>query len=189
MQRSPATFTQVNSQQTESLYQLVAEFASLSGQEVVWDLYSGAGIIALYLAKQASAVIGVENYSPAAANACQNAKLNGIENCRFIAGAAESVLPQLVADGFLADLVVLDLSLIHIFGWFDDVFGLLPQTTRKCAKKSALLIRRIFFICCFILTNTIYQDKTASQKDTPYQQGGFFCTFPRRLWKMCIRDR
>lgn len=108
LQLSPATFTQVNSQQTESLYQLVAEFASLSGQEVVWDLYSGAGIIALYLAKQASAVIGVENYSPAAANACQNAKLNGIENCRFIAGAAESVLPQLVADGFLADLVVLD---------------------------------------------------------------------------------
>lgn len=108
LQLSPATFTQVNPAQTEVLYRLVAEMAELDGTETVWDLYSGAGTIALYLAGYAASIIGVESYPPAVDDALRNAKLNGIGNCRFINGPAEKILPQLVQEGAAADLAVLD---------------------------------------------------------------------------------
>ena len=108
MELSPATFTQVNPEQTAVLYQQIAAAAGLTGNETVLDLYSGAGAIALYLAGQAAAVTGIESYLPAVDDAQRNAALNGIKNCRFICGEAEKVLPSLAADGMSADLAVLD---------------------------------------------------------------------------------
>jgi len=105
---SPATFIQVNPAQTQILYQLVCDYAALTGSESVLDLYCGAGIISLCLADQAAQVIGVENYPPAVENAERNAELNDAANCRFICGAAERILPELAADGVKADVAVLD---------------------------------------------------------------------------------
>lgn len=104
----PATFTQVNPAQTETLYRLVADYAALTGSETVFDLYCGAGSISLGLAEQAPQVIGVESYPPAVEDAERNAGLNRAGNCRFIRGVAERVLPELAAQGVKADAVILD---------------------------------------------------------------------------------
>lgn len=105
---SPMSFYQVNPAQTEKLYGKVMEYAGLSGQETVWDLYCGIGTISLFLAKKAKLVCGVEVVSQAVADARANAKLNGIENVRFYEGKAEEVLPEKLAGGMTADIIVVD---------------------------------------------------------------------------------
>lgn len=91
---SPLSFFQVNPTQTEKLYGKALEYAGLTGSETVWDLYCGIGSISLFLAKSARKVIGVEIVEPAVEDARMNAKINGIENVEFIAGAAEDVVPK-----------------------------------------------------------------------------------------------
>lgn len=91
---SPLSFFQVNPTQTEKLYGKALEYADLTGSETVWDLYCGIGSISLFLAKKARKVIGVEIVEPAVEDARMNAKINGIENAEFIAGAAEEVVPK-----------------------------------------------------------------------------------------------
>ena len=93
-QISPLSFYQVNPVQTEKLYSLALEYAQLSGQETVWDLYCGIGTISLFLAQQAQEVQGVEIIPQAIEDARRNAKINGIENARFYVGKAEEVLPE-----------------------------------------------------------------------------------------------
>ena len=105
---SPGSFTQINAAQAERLYQLAVQYAGLSGAETVLDAYCGIGVIALYLADKAQSVIGVEQYAPAVADARFNAKLNGINNCRFVAGRVEEVLPLLMAQGQTIQAAVLD---------------------------------------------------------------------------------
>lgn len=90
---SPLSFFQVNPRQTEKLYQKALEYAGLTGNEVVWDLYCGIGTISLYLATKAKMVYGVEVVPQAIADARENARLNGIENVAFFAGKAEEVVP------------------------------------------------------------------------------------------------
>ena len=90
---SPLSFYQVNSVQTEKLYTTALEYAGLTGNETVWDLYCGIGTISLFLAKSAKQVYGVEIVPQAIADAKENAKRNGITNARFFVGAAEEVLP------------------------------------------------------------------------------------------------
>lgn len=92
-QISPLSFYQVNPVQTEKLYGLALEYAQLSGNETVWDLYCGIGTISLFLAQQAREVQGVEIVPQAIEDARRNAKINGIENARFYVGKAEEVLP------------------------------------------------------------------------------------------------
>ncbi len=94
-QISPLSFYQVNPVQTRALYGKALEYAGLTGQEVVWDLYCGIGTISLFLAKKAKTVYGVEIVPEAIADAKRNAKLNGIENVSFIVGAAEDIAPEL----------------------------------------------------------------------------------------------
>lgn len=91
---SPLSFFQVNPVQTEKLYGKALEYAALSGNETVWDLYCGIGSISLFLAKSARKVIGVEIVEPAVEDAKVNASINGIENAEFISGAAEDVVPK-----------------------------------------------------------------------------------------------
>lgn len=106
---SPQSFYQVNPVQTEKLYQTALEFAGLTGEETVWDLYCGIGTISLFLAKNAKKVFGVEIVPEAIKNARENAHLNGIHNAEFFCGAAEEVVPRLAEElAALADVVVVD---------------------------------------------------------------------------------
>ena len=91
---SPLSFFQVNPIQTEKLYSKALEYASLSGNETVWDLYCGIGSISLFLAKKAKKVIGVEIIPEAIADAKVNANINDIHNAEFLVGAAEDVVPK-----------------------------------------------------------------------------------------------
>lgn len=91
---SPLSFFQVNPVQTEKLYGKALEYAGLTGNETVWDLYCGIGSISLFLAKKAKKVIGVEIIPQAIEDAKVNAKINNINNAEFLVGAAEDVVPQ-----------------------------------------------------------------------------------------------
>ncbi|EKE67743.1 23S rRNA (uracil(1939)-C(5))-methyltransferase RlmD, partial [Gallaecimonas xiamenensis] len=105
---SPQSFFQVNPSQTEQLYGLVQDFAGLDGSQVVFDLYSGVGTIALFLAAKAAKVVGIESVAQAVADARQNAERNQITNVEFHQGQAEVLMPALYEQGQRADVVVLD---------------------------------------------------------------------------------
>lgn len=93
-QISPLSFYQVNPVQTEQLYGAALEYAGLTGQETVWDLYCGIGTISLFLARRARQVYGVEIVPQAIQDARENARINGIKNAEFYTGRAEDVLPE-----------------------------------------------------------------------------------------------
>ena len=93
-QISPLSFYQVNPVQTEKLYGLALDYAGLTGNETVWDLYCGIGTISLFLAKKAKQVYGVEIIPQAIDDARNNAKINDITNAEFYVGKAEEVLPE-----------------------------------------------------------------------------------------------
>ena len=90
---SPQSFYQVNPVQTEKLYSTALEYAGLTGEESVWDLYCGIGTISLFLSQKAKQVYGVEIVPQAIEDAKNNAALNGITNAQFYVGKAEEVLP------------------------------------------------------------------------------------------------
>ena len=106
---SPKSFFQVNPVQTEKLYQTALDYADLSGEETVWDLYCGIGTISLFLARSAKKVYGVEIISDAIKDARNNAKINQIENVEFFVGKSEEILPQFYEkNGGYADVIVVD---------------------------------------------------------------------------------
>ena len=108
-QISPLSFYQVNPVQTKKLYDLTMEYASLTGNEVVWDLYCGIGTISLFLAQKAKQVYGVEIIPQAIEDAKHNAKLNKFTNTEFFVGAAEEVLPRKYKEeNIYADVIVVD---------------------------------------------------------------------------------
>jgi 23S rRNA (uracil1939-C5)-methyltransferase len=89
---SPKAFYQTNSAQAAKLYQLATEMASLSGEEVVYDLYTGTGTIANFIASSAKKVIGIEYVEDAIKDAVINSEINGIDNTLFFAGDMKDVL-------------------------------------------------------------------------------------------------
>ncbi len=105
---SPNSFYQINPVQTEILYKRAMEFAQLTGNETVIDLYCGIGTISLMAAKYAGSVIGVEIVEQAIKDAKNNAKENGILNAEFIAGSAETIALSLADSGKKADVVFID---------------------------------------------------------------------------------
>ena len=106
---SPRSFYQVNPVQTERIYAQALEYAGLTGQETVWDLYCGIGTISLFLAREAKDVYGVEIVPEAIDDAKKNAERNGISNAHFYVGKAEEVLPQKYEkEGIFADVNVVD---------------------------------------------------------------------------------
>ena len=106
---SPLSFYQVNPIQTKKLYGQALEYAGLTGEETVWDLYCGIGTISLFLAKKAKKVYGVEIVPEAIADAKENAARNGITNAEFFVGKAEEVLPRKYEEeGVYADVIVVD---------------------------------------------------------------------------------
>ena len=106
---SPLSFYQVNPVQTQKLYGTALEYAGLTGEETVWDLYCGIGTISLFLAQKAKKVYGVEIIPQAIDDAHANAKLNHFENVEFFVGKAEEVLPeQYEKNQVYADTIVVD---------------------------------------------------------------------------------
>ena len=83
---------------TDKLYSKTLFYASLTGEEVVWDLYCGIGTISLFLARKAKHVIGVEVVPEAIINAKENASINHIENVTFFCGTAEDIVGVPAAD-------------------------------------------------------------------------------------------
>lgn len=108
-QISPLSFYQVNPVQTEKLYNKALEYAGLTGDETVWDMYCGIGTISLFLARKAKKVYGVEIVPEAIEDARKNAELNDIKNAEFFVGKAEDVLPeQYEKNQIRADVIVVD---------------------------------------------------------------------------------
>ncbi len=108
-QISPLSFYQVNPVQTRKLYELALEYAGLTGNETVWDLYCGIGTISLFLAQKAKKVYGVEIIPQAIENAKNNAIINGITNAEFYVGKAEEVLPKKYEEEQVyAEVIVVD---------------------------------------------------------------------------------
>ncbi len=89
---SPKSFYQTNSQQAYNLYKITREFAGLTGNELVYDLYTGTGTIANFVARTCKKVIGVEYIEDAVRDARENSKANNIENTFFTSGDMKDVL-------------------------------------------------------------------------------------------------
>ena len=105
----PKSFYQTNSLQAERLYGVAREFAALTGSEVVYDLYTGTGTIAQFVARKAKKVIGIEYVPEAIADAEINAAANGIDNCSFFAGDMKDVLnAAFIAKHGRPDVIILD---------------------------------------------------------------------------------
>lgn len=105
---SPHSFFQVNLKQFENILNYIREKASLSQNDIIYDIYCGAGSIGLCLAKEAKKVCGIEIVKEAIENARENARLNGITNAEFHVGAAEEILPKLIRQNEKARLAIID---------------------------------------------------------------------------------
>ena len=105
----PKSFYQTNSEQAYRLYSTVREFAGLKGDEIVYDLYTGTGTIALFLSGKAKKVIGIEYVKEAIEDARINARDNGVENCFFYTGDMKDMLTEeFIGQNGRPDLTVLD---------------------------------------------------------------------------------
>lgn len=105
---SPRSFFQVNSGGAKIIYDRVRQWASLTGNETVVDLYCGIGGISLFLASGAQEVLGIEVVDSAVADAEKNARLNRIGNCSFEAGDAAELLEEYREEGKRVDLLILN---------------------------------------------------------------------------------
>ncbi len=95
---SPKSFFQTNTRQAKELYDIVVEFAGMTGHENVYDLYTGTGSIACYVAKSCKQVVGIEEVEAAIVDAGKNAAMNGIENTVFYAGDVKDILTDQFAE-------------------------------------------------------------------------------------------
>ncbi len=132
----PKSFYQTNSQQAYELYKVARDFAALTGTEVLYDLYTGTGTIANFVARNCRKVVGVEYVPEAIEDARHNSEINGITNTSFFAGDMKDVLD----DGFIAahsrpDVIILDPPRA---GVHEDVLG----TILRAAPE------RIVYVSC-----------------------------------------
>ena len=135
---SAGSFFQINPAQTAVLYGKALEYAALTGQEKVWDLYCGTGTISLFLAQRAKKVIGIEVIPEAVENARQNARINHIENCEFITGKAEELAKDLPP----ADVIVVDPPRKGLDGTLTDtILRVSPERIVYVSCDSATLAR------------------------------------------------
>lgn len=135
-QIGPDTFFQPNTLQAERLFEVVRDFAALTGEETVVDLYCGVGAISLYLASGARRVVGVEIQEQAVADAQASAQRNQVTNCSFRAGDAGLVLSSEFEGEFgTPDIIVLDPPRV----------GLHPDVCRGLAENGP---KRIVYVSC-----------------------------------------
>jgi len=147
---SPQSFYQVNPVQTKKLYSKALEYAALTGEEIVWDMYCGIGTISLFLAKSAKFVYGVEIVDAAIQNARENAKLNNIENVKFFVGKAEEIITGEYENGNIRyiDVIVVDpprkgLDKLAI----ETMLKLLPKRIVYVSCDSSTLARDLKLLC------------------------------------------
>ena len=105
----PVSFFQTNSRQAVVLYQTAADFAGFLGHETVYDLYTGTGTIANYIAPYVKKVTGIESVEAAIQDAQINAELNGFTNTHFFTGETEKILtPEFILENGKPDIVITD---------------------------------------------------------------------------------
>jgi 23S rRNA (uracil1939-C5)-methyltransferase len=108
---SANSFFQTNTEQAERLYETVRRAAHLQARDVVFDLYSGTGSIALFIADDVAEVLGIESVESAVRDAERNAALNGVRNCKFLQGDLKDMLSRdtaWLAEQALPSVVILD---------------------------------------------------------------------------------
>lgn len=132
---SVPSFYQVNRDQAEALYGKALEFAALTGEETVLDLYCGTGTITLCLARRAKRAIGAEIVPPAIADARENAARNGIENAEFFCGDAADIAAKLEAEGLRPDVITVD----------PPRKGLAPEVI---ASVAGMRPKRVVYVSC-----------------------------------------
>jgi len=132
---SAPSFYQVNRDQAERLYSIAADYACLSGGEVLLDLYCGTGTIGLSMADRCRELIGVEIIPEAIENARKNAERNGITNASFICGDASDAAARLSADGVTPDVIIVD----------PPRKGLTPELIDTIVKMSP---KRVVYVSC-----------------------------------------
>ena len=105
----PKSFYQTNSEQAYNLYKVAREYAGLTGNELVYDLYTGTGTIANFVARQARKVVGIEYVPEAIEDAKVNSALNGIDNTLFYAGDMKDILTNdFIAEHGRPDVIITD---------------------------------------------------------------------------------
>lgn len=105
----PKSFYQTNTEQAYELYKVARDFAHLTGQELVYDLYTGTGTIANFVAKQARQVIGIEYVPEAIEDAKANSDINGITNTLFYAGDMKDILnKKFIEEHGRPDVIITD---------------------------------------------------------------------------------
>lgn len=132
----PKSFYQTNSRQAYELYKVARDFAGLTGDELVYDLYTGTGTIANFVSRNARRVIGIEYVPEAIEDAKVNAAVNGIENAEFYAGDMKDVL----TDGFIEQHGKPDVMIVDPprAGMHDDVVKVILNAAP----------RRIVYVSC-----------------------------------------
>ena len=125
-QIGPQSFFQTNTHQAKKLYDRVVELAELQGTEVVYDLYTGLGSIALYIADKCEKVIGIEEVSPAIDDANQNKRLNNITNATFVVGDCKEVFNEaFISEYGSPDVIIVDPPRV---GLHKDVVAMLAKS-------------------------------------------------------------
>lgn len=105
----PKSFYQTNTLQAYHLYDVARQFANLNGNEIVYDLYTGTGTIANFVARKAKKVVGVEYVPEATEDAKVNSELNGIDNTTFYAGDMKDILnDEFIAENGQPDVIITD---------------------------------------------------------------------------------
>jgi 23S rRNA (uracil1939-C5)-methyltransferase len=132
----PKSFYQTNSEQTLKMYRIARELAGLTGNEIVYDLYTGTGTIANFVASEAGKVIGIEYIEEAIKDAEVNSEMNNIRNTRFIAGDITKILTeQLFREYGHPDVIITDPPRA---GMHEDVVKVIVEAAP----------RRIVYISC-----------------------------------------
>jgi len=138
---SANSFFQTNTMMAERLCQAVEDFASLTGRETIFDLYSGIGTISLFLASQAAHIIGVDISNAAIADAKRNCQLNGIDNCEFFCGDVKMFLSECKIQ---PDVVIADPPRVGMQrGVIDRIGRLLPKRIIYISCNPSTLARDI----------------------------------------------
>ncbi len=149
----PKSFYQTNSEQAYELYKVAREFAGLKGGEVIYDLYTGTGTIANFVARNVKKVVGIEYVPEAIEDAHVNSELNGIENTRFFAGDMKKILTsEFIARHGKPDVIITDPPRA---GMDEDVV----KTILEAAPK------RIVYVSC----NPATQARDLALMDEAYQ--------------------
>jgi 23S rRNA (uracil1939-C5)-methyltransferase len=148
----PKSFYQTNAQQAFNLYKVTRDWAGLTGNERVYDLYTGTGTIALFVARRAQHVVGVEYVEASVADARVNAQVNDIHNTTFVAGDMRNILVDSFFDQHgRPDVVITD----------PPRAGMDEEVTRQLLKAAP---QRIVYVSC----NTATQARDLGILDEGY---------------------